>query len=285
MIHSSGEERRWLRRHGIAPRKRLGQNFLVRPDVAGRLAERMPIGERTEVVEIGAGGGALTRALLERGATVHAVEIDLRLVSLLEDRFRVPISEGRLRLHAGSILDLDPASLARKPGGRLYAAGNLPYAITTPILLWLLGARSRLDGAAVLVQREVADRLTSAPGDPAYGSLTVWISYHAGVGKLAGVRRGSFWPVPSVDSTLIALSFHRRPPVPLRRPEHLELTLRATFGKRRKMLRASLAHALGDPARAMEVLAGAGIDPERRPETLDLAEFAALANVAGPLLR
>jgi len=270
-------ERSWLRRHAVFPRKRLGQNFLVQPQVADRLVRAISLPPGTPVLEIGAGAGALTRALLDAGARVWAVEVDPRLVRVLEERFADPIRQGRMRVIAADILDLDPAGLPERPAGPIFLAGNLPYAITTPILLWAVERRRHFQGAAFLIQREVAERLTAPPGNRTYGSITVWIAYHGAVSRIATADPGAFWPVPQVDSSLIAIRFHEVPPVDLRDPARLENVLAAAFGQRRKMLRSSLARLLGPDA--PRILHAAGIDPMRRAETLSLEEFAAIARL------
>jgi 16S rRNA (adenine1518-N6/adenine1519-N6)-dimethyltransferase len=279
------EERGWLLHHAIHPRKSLGQNFLVQPQVATGLVRAMHVAPGAEVLEIGPGSGALTRALLDAGARVWAFEIDSRLCALLRERFAAAIEEGRLRLAGQSILEADPSFLEGSSGAPIYLAGNLPYAITTPILLWAIAHRARFSGGAVLVQREVAERLAAGPGSRVYGSITVWVGLHARVRKAVRVEPGAFWPVPNVDSSLITLEFHQVSPVDLPDPSALERVLSVAFGQRRKMLRSCLGAALGDPQRAAEFLAAAGIDPTRRAETLDLAEFAALARIAGDALR
>jgi len=279
------EERGWLLHHAIRPRKSLGQNFLVHPQVATGLVRSMHLVPGAEVLEVGAGAGAMTRALLDVGARVWAFEIDARLCALVRERFTGAIEDGRLRLHERNILGADPAALEGASGAPVHLAGNLPYAITTPILLWAIGHRARFSGGAVLVQREVAERLAARPGSRVYGSITVWIGLHARVRKIATVEPGAFWPVPKVDSSLISLEFHQQSPVDLPDPSALERVLSVAFGQRRKMLRSCFSAALGDPARAAALLAEAGIDPTRRAETLDLAEFAALARVAGDALR
>jgi 16S rRNA (adenine1518-N6/adenine1519-N6)-dimethyltransferase len=285
MMPGAQAERGWLIHHAIRPRKSFGQNFLVQPQVATGLVRAMHLGPGAEVLEVGPGSGALTRALLDAGARVWAFEIDPRLCELLRERFAEPLADGRFRLYEMSILEADPALLDGASGAPVHLAGNLPYAITTPILLWAIGHRSRFSGGAVLVQREVAERLAAGPGSRIYGSITVWIGYHARVRKAATVEPGAFWPVPKVDSSLITLEFHRAPPVELPDPSALERVLAVAFGQRRKMLRSVFGAALGDPARAGAMLLEAGIDPTRRAETLDLEEFAALARVAGEALR
>lgn len=279
------EERGWLLHHAIRPRKSLGQNFLVQPQVATGLVRAMHLAPGAEVLEIGPGAGAMTRALLDMGARVWAFEVDPRLCALLRERFADAIESRQLHLREQSILEVDPSCLDDASGSPVHLAGNLPYAITTPILLWAIGHRTRFSGGTVLVQREVAERLAAGPGSRVYGSITVWIGFHARVRKAVRVEPGAFWPVPNVDSSLITLEFHRVPPVDLPDPSALERVLTVAFGQRRKMMRSSFGAALGDPQRAAELLTAAGIDPTRRAETLDLAEFAALARVAGEALR
>jgi len=277
MMPAPEAERGWLRRHGIVPRKRLGQTFLVHPEVASMLVRAMAPPAGVPILEIGAGAGALTRALLETGSRVWAFEVDPRLVALLRERFAGALRDGQLHLCAQSILAADLAELPDLPSEPLFLAGNLPYAFTTPILLWAAGQRRFLSGGAVLIQKEVADRITAAPGSRTYGSITVWIAYHAHVERVVTVQPGSFWPVPQVDSTLITIRFHPAPPVDIPNPDCLQRVLAAAFGQRRKMLRSSLGAALGGPEQGERLLSRVGIDPRRRAETLSLEEFARLA--------
>ncbi len=277
-------ERDWLRRRGIVARKRLGQNFLVRAEMADSLLRAMEIPAGAAVLEIGPGAGALTRAILEGGHRVVACEIDPRLVELLEERFAREIADGRLEVRRGSILDLDPGPIALAVGGRVFLAGNLPYAITTPILLWAIAQKRHFCGAAVLVQREYADRATAPPGSRIYGSITVWLSFHAALRRLARIEPRAFRPAPKVDSALLGIRFHESPPHPLREPAWLERVLSASFGQRRKMLRSAIGSRLSGPSEAERLLMECGVDPRRRAETLDLEEFVRLADRIGPLL-
>jgi 16S rRNA (adenine1518-N6/adenine1519-N6)-dimethyltransferase len=283
-------ERSWLRRHSITPRKRLGQNFLVQPQAADRLVRAIGPAVEGDILEIGSGSGAMTRALLDGGARVWGVEIDPRLVLLLGERFRATIEAERLRIISADVLRLDPGALPGRLSGffgagshggissAIHLAGNLPYAITTPILLWTLENRSHFSGATFLIQREVAERLAAPPGSRAYGSITVWVGWHGVVTRLAGVEPGAFWPVPQVDSSLISIRFHPVPPAPDVDPGMIERVLSAAFGQRRKMLRSSLATLAGGDAE--RILVAAGIDPTRRAETLSIEEFGRLARAA-----
>jgi 16S rRNA (adenine1518-N6/adenine1519-N6)-dimethyltransferase len=205
-------------------------------------------------------------------------------VELLRERFAEAIREERLYVIPCSILDLDPGQLPGEPDRPLGLVGNLPYMITTPVVLWALERRRWFRAAAFLMQQEVADRMTAEPGGKTYGSISVWCAYYAEARQLTAVSPKSFWPVPAVNSRLVRFVFRETPPVHLREPRLLERVLSTTFGHRRKMLRSSIGEALGDRALAIRLIEHAEIDPTRRPETLSLAEFAALANTLGDAL-
>jgi 16S rRNA (adenine1518-N6/adenine1519-N6)-dimethyltransferase len=285
-------ERARLEAFGVQPRRRFGQNFLVDQRIAELIADRAGWPPQAPVVEIGAGGGALTRALLETGRPVWAVEIDRDLVRLLEERFAAEIAAGRLVVTGRDALELDAAALsafasgsasAAPPGGgsapaELWIAGNLPYTATTPLLLWTLRHAERLAGAVFMVQREYADRIVADPGSRTYGSITVFTRAHAGARSLLHVGRSSFWPRPGVESTVLELRFpHPRPFAGDVRA--LERVLRAAFGQRRKMLVNALAAGLGLPREETQSrVAALGLDPAARAERLDLKDFAALAS-------
>lgn len=285
MSEEQETEKGRLVRFGVRPRKQLGQNFLIHPSGAERLVRAMPVRAGDCVVEIGSGGGSLTRALLDVGCRVWGVEIDRGLQALLGERFVDEAAEGRFVLIGGDVLKTGIADFPGAPVTPLHVAGNLPYYATTDILLWTLRERRHVRTASFLVQREFAERIAAAPGGKAYSSLTVWIAYHAAARRVLSVAPGSFWPVPEVQSALVSLAFHTQPPHPLEDPARLEETLAWTFQHRRKMLRASLAAALGGPDRAAAALDRAGVAPERRPETLTLEEFVrltrAIAEVRG----
>jgi 16S rRNA (adenine1518-N6/adenine1519-N6)-dimethyltransferase len=236
----------------------------VQPQVADRLVRAISVEPDARLLEIGAGAGALTRALLDAGAKVWAIEVDPRLVLLLEERFASEIQGGRLHVLSGDILSMDPGTgtIPGPAGGPVRLVGNLPYAITTPILLWALAHRGAFRDAVFLVQREVAERLAASPGSRTYGSITVWASFHGAISKLATVEPGAFWPVPQVDSSLISIRFHEDPPVEAE-PALLERVLAAAFGQRRKMIRSSLAPLFGD--RAERILGEVGIDSTLPP--------------------
>lgn len=269
----------WLREAGIRPRKAWGQNFLINPRLASRLVDGWDLAPGTRVCEVGAGAGSLTLPLLARGARVVAVERDPALGELLRERARAECPEGELRLLTADILEQQlPALQAELPGaGAWVLVGNLPYAITTPILEWAARARAAYAWASFMVQREYGERLSAAPGSAAYGSLTLWVAYRFAVRRELSAGAANFWPRPKVDSVVLRLSPHRRPPVEVPGEAELERVVRAAFGQRRKMILGALAHGLQLPRERVErALSLAGIEARQRAETCDLAQFAAL---------
>jgi 16S rRNA (adenine1518-N6/adenine1519-N6)-dimethyltransferase len=259
-----------IRRHGLTADKRLGQHFLVDPAILARIAAAAEPLAGVTVVEVGAGPGGLTRALLATDAVrVVAVETDRRCVAALDEL--AAAAGGRLRVVAGDALALDRRELAAPPTA---IVANLPYNIATELIVRWLRAPAGLVRLVLLVQREVAARLAAAPGTAAYGRLSVLAQWAARVEALFELPPGAFRPPPKVHSRVVRLTPHREPPVPVRLAT-LERVTAAAFGQRRKMLRSSLKSLGRDPA---ALCAAAGIAPARRAETLTLAEFAALAD-------
>ncbi len=283
------DTRAWLRHHGIRPRRHWGQNFLVNPGVTERLVRGWDLGPDTGVLEIGSGAGALTMPLLARGLTVVAVERDRDLCALLARRRDAEggaHGAGDLRIIGQDVLTLEPSVELDRPGTprRWVLVGNLPYAITAPILKWTVRHRERFDWAALMMQREVAGRLLAVPGSGAYGSLTLWVGYHFRVERELAVGAANFWPMPKVESVVVRLTPHGEPPVGVPSAEAFERTVRGAFSHRRKMIAGSLARGLGlDREAATAALRTAGIDPRRRAETCSMEELAALTRelVAG----
>lgn len=262
-----------LRQYHVFPSKGLGQHFLVEPHVAEQVVAALALQPRETVLEIGAGFGALTAALVERGVTVIAVERDRRLVQALKDRFG---DRPDLRIAAGDILEMDWSTLAEGP---LVIAGNLPYVITSPVLDRLARHRDRVSRAVVTIQREVAERIAAEPGSKVFGALTVFVQTQFAPTLVADVSPKAFYPQPAVTSAIVRL-VPRDPP--LTQPgeaEPLTMVVQALFQRRRKtVLNGLLNPALGlTRDRALAFLQGAGVDPQARPETLPVAAFVALA--------
>ena len=247
------------------PRRRLGQHFLKDRSVVRRILAEASVGPEDRILEIGPGRGALTRDLAEAAGRVLAVEVDPELAERLAPH-------PHLEVVRADILEVDLEQLLA-PHDDWKVVANLPYYITTPILEKLLTeGKGRIQGMWVMVQKEVADRM-SARGTRESGSLSHFIQYHAETKTLFKVRPGSFQPPPEVDSAVVRLRVHRTPPVEASEAVLFRL-IRAAFETRRKTLRRSLAKVVPDPVGALEE---AGIDPTRRPETLTLEDFAALA--------
>jgi 16S rRNA (adenine1518-N6/adenine1519-N6)-dimethyltransferase len=260
-----------IARHGIAARKSLGQNFILDLNLTRRIARAAGPLDHATVIEIGAGPGGLTRALLAEGARrVIAVERDPRCLAALGEL--AAAYPGRLELVAGDALALDPVMLCEKP--RKIVA-NLPYNIATALLLRWLDRIRDYESLTLMFQREVALRLVAAPRSPAYGRLSVLVQWLTEPKILFDLPPRAFVPPPKVTSSVMGLTPRAAPLAPASKPV-LERVTAAAFGQRRKMLRSSL-KALGVPVEPL--LARTGIAPTARAEELSVAEFCALARV------
>lgn|GEM_PF-83894 len=267
-----------LAARGLAPRRRFGQNFLVRPELADRIVEHCHLKPDDVAVEIGPGAGALTGRLASRVRALVAVEKDEGLAALLRDE--AGEYPGVEIVHA-DFLEFDLAAVAERHGvAKLAVVGNIPYNVTTPILERLFEQRAVVRGAVLLVQKEYAERLAAAAGTPQYGALTLFARFHALLEPLMTIRSGAFWPRPDVDSMLVRFLLRETPPVEA--PEALLFRIiRGAFHMRRKQLMNTLQESLGLSGDKIERLCRhAGVVPQRRGETLTLEEFAKLARSA-----
>jgi 16S rRNA (adenine1518-N6/adenine1519-N6)-dimethyltransferase len=257
--------------HGLSARRSLGQNFLLDLNITRRIARAAGPLEGTTVLEIGPGPGGLTRALLEEGAAaVIAVERDDRCLAALEQV--AAVAGGRLHVMADNALEVDVAALAAQYG-TLRVVANLPYNISTPLLIRWLKRLSLFDRFVLMFQSEVADRLAAEPGSKAYGRLSVAAQWRCEVRPLFTLPPRAFTPAPKVSSTVVELTPRDRP-LAEADPDILEEVVAAAFGQRRKMLRAALKGTFADP---IAVLTGVGIAPEARAETVSIEGFCALA--------
>jgi 16S rRNA (adenine1518-N6/adenine1519-N6)-dimethyltransferase len=258
----------------VSKRKALGQHFLRDAGVARAIVDLVAPTPRDRVVEIGPGEGALTSELARRAGQVTALEIDRDLAAKLRAR-----GIERLAVLDADARTWDYGALARPEGGRVLVVGNLPYSVGKPILEALVTARTVIDEMALMLQREVAERLAAPPGSKVYGSLSVLTQLYCDVRLALRVPPGAFRPPPKVDSAVVHLRVLPAPRIPLADERRFHVVVRAAFSQRRKMLGNALAAGLALPLEAArETAAGAGIDPRRRAETLTIHEFGALAS-------
>jgi 16S rRNA (adenine1518-N6/adenine1519-N6)-dimethyltransferase len=260
---------------GLRPKKRLGQHFLSNRGVVEKILSRARFAESDVVLEVGPGQGALTLPLARQVSRVIAVEKDERLISVLEEKLeRAGISNVDL-IHA-DILRFD--FYKAQEGSRFQVIGNLPYNISSPFLEKLVENRRLVQRAVLMFQLEVAKRLTAEPGSKDYGALTLGVRYFAHPSVLLSVSKGSFYPVPKVDSMVLELDFSR--PFPRRAPdeEHFKRVVKAAFAHRRKTVLNSLSVSGLNRDGALHGLGLCGIDPGRRAEGLSMDDFLCLAS-------
>ncbi len=278
-LTSSSQVKQLLAEHGIHPKKRLGQHFLIDRNTLTRIVDACEATPDSNVLEIGPGLGVVTRELVERGARVVCVDIDPDMCAVLEQTVG---GLANVEVVNADFLEVElPDFFSERVNGSWCIVGNLPYYITSPILEKLIEAKSFVSRAVLMIQREVADRLRAAPGSDDYGSLSVFVQYHCIVESVMRVSKNVFYPVPDVDSEVIKLTLRPEPPVSVRDENLFFRVVRAAFGKRRKTLQNALSSSaeLGwDRDTATHALVSAGIDAGRRGETLSIGEFAAISN-------
>lgn len=264
-------------RFGLHPQKRYGQNFLIDVSVPRQLIEGAGITEADTVLEIGPGIGTLTQLLAESARQVVAVEIDSHLLPVLAETLSA--YQNVTVLHQ-DILKTDICTLADtySPGRPLQVAANLPYYITTPILLRLLEGHLPITRITVMIQKEVADRMAAGPGNKDYGALSLAVQYYAEVETICQVPPSAFIPQPGVDSCVISLRLRETPPVEVRDEAAFMRLIRAAFGQRRKTLANALNSASFDRGAVEGALAEMDLDPRIRGEALTLEQFAGLSD-------
>ena len=269
-------------KYGLRPSKSLGQNFITDRNVLGRIVDGAGISEDDMVIEIGPGLGILTAELAAKAACVTAIEIDGRLIPVLEETLA---DRGNVRIINGDILKTDIGKLineSREEGlftGKVHIVGNLPYYITTPIIMKLLEEKVPADSITVMMQKEVADRIRSAPGSRTYGAISAAVQYYCRVSKITDVPKEAFVPRPKVESTVLRLEPLKEEKISAKNDEMYLRCVKAGFAQRRKTLLNSLSSAGGmDKETVKKILEAEGIDPGRRAETLTVEEFAKIAD-------
>ena len=276
-----------LQKHHVTIQKKFGQNFLIDSRVLEKITEAAQIEKQDCVVEIGPGLGAMTQYLAERAGRVIAVEIDRALMPVLEDTLS---DYENVELINDDILKVDLRRLVEeKNGGRpVRVVANLPYYITTPIVMRLLEERLPFSSITVMVQKEVAQRMQAGPGGKDYGALSLAVQYYARAEVVAKVPPNCFLPRPGVESSVIRLTLYEEPPVSVQDEGLLFSLIRASFNQRRKMLINSLHNAPGlpfDKETVRSALLSMGVSENVRGEALTLAQFAQLSDLLGAAIQ
>lgn len=251
------------------PKKRLGQHFLTDRHYIDRIVAAIAPARADHIVEIGPGPGALTRPLLEKLDHLHVVELDRDLASAL----RTSTEAAHLTVHEADALEFDFNQLPAP----LRIVGNLPYNVSTPLLFHIASAAERMIDGVFMLQKEVIDRMVAEPDSAEYGRLSVMLQYRFAMRRLFLVPPGAFHPPPKVDSAIVRMVPLGADRLRARDEAHFAAVVLAAFGQRRKMLRNTLKSLCGEAA-----FTAAGIDPQRRAETLSVAEFVALADASVP---
>ena len=275
-----------LYKYGFRTRKKYGQNFLIDASVLERIAEAAGLAKEDHVLEIGPGIGTLTQVLAEKAADVTAVEIDDWLIPILGETLAdYPNAD----VEHMDFMEYDVAKWdASLTDGPRKAVANLPYYITTPVLMKLLTCGVRFENMLFMVQKEVAERILAAPGTKDYGALSLAAAYYAKVENVGTVSRACFLPSPAVESALLRLTMYEEPPVKVNDPEQMFRVIRASFNQRRKTLVNGIANFEGfsftreEASKALETI---GLPAAVRGETLTLAQFAELSDALGGLAK
>ena len=270
-----------LSRHGFRFSKSLGQNFLVNPGVCPRMAEECGASPETGVLEVGPGIGVLTAELAKRASRVVSIELDQRLLPVLDETLA---DFSNVKIVNGDVMKLDLAGLLAEefPGMEVVVCANLPYYITSPVIMRLLEEKLPIASLTVMVQKEAAERLCALPGSRQCGAVSAAVQYYAEPEVLFSVGRGSFVPQPNVDSAVIRFRIRKAPPVKVEDERAFFSLVKAAFGQRRKTVANSVSALLGLPKETVQrACEAAGVSPTARAEQLSMEQLAALSSAIG----
>jgi 16S rRNA (adenine1518-N6/adenine1519-N6)-dimethyltransferase len=265
-----------LKKYRIQPKKRLGQTFLFKRFVSEEIVRLANITDHDVVIEIGPGLGALTNPLALTGARIIGLEYDMALAARLQKVVREPTVE----IIRADALHFDYHTVFNKHATKLKIIGNLPYYLTSPLIFKFLTLRPIIHGMLVMMQKEVADRLTAQPGTRDYGTISIFTQLYCAVKKELTVTRDNFYPRPQVDSEIVSCTVREKPLVVITDEIFFEKLVRTSFMRRRKTLLNALKatdYFNRGKDRILEALTAVDIDPQRRPETLSIREFSELA--------
>ena len=274
------EETKFLmKKYNLTANKKLGQNFLVDSEAINSIVASANLTKKDMVIEIGSGLGTLTSMLIEKAGKVIAIELDDRMIKILGDRF---LLYDNFELINEDVLKVDLSSLIEKNSEfeNIKVVANLPYYITTPIIMKLLENRLKIESITIMIQKEVAERIVATPGSKLSGAITYSVHYYAEPEKIALVPNTSFIPSPEVDSEVIKLNIRKSPPVKIDNEKLFFNVIKASFMQRRKTLSNGLVNGgiVKNKAKAIEILKNMGLEENVRGEELTLEQFANLSN-------
>jgi 16S rRNA (adenine1518-N6/adenine1519-N6)-dimethyltransferase len=274
-----------LNAYNIRAKKNLGQNFLSDPSTARMIVNRGNITSKDVVLEIGAGLGALTLPVSHIAKKVFAVEKDKQIIDLLKTQL-LASDLSNVVLMDNNILDIDINALADEAKSKIVVIGNLPYNISSQILVKLIESRRNVSRAILMFQKELAQRITARPGCKDYSRLSVMLQYCAEIKSVATVKADLFFPKPKVDSEILEIKFKDKPDFPAGDEQFLFEVIKAAFGKRRKTLKNALSKSMLhiNVETALDALKCSGVDSRRRAETLTVSEFVNLSNCLNEVL-
>lgn len=274
-----------LGRHGFHFSKALGQNFIVNPSVCPRMAEESGIDENCGVIEIGAGIGVLTAELAKIAKKVVVIEIDTKLLPILDETLK---DFDNIEIINQDVLKTDLAALIKEKfdGMPVYVCANLPYYITSPVIMALLESRLPIEAVTVMVQKEAAQRICAPVGSRLSGAVTVAVDYYAHAQKLFDVSAGSFMPAPKVDSCVIRMDIRKTPEIKITDEELFFRMVHAAFGQRRKTAANSISAGSGIPKDAViRAIEECGFEPSVRAEGLTMHELAMLSEKISEIMK
>lgn len=271
-----GVIKRVMEKHGFNFSKALGQNFLINPTVCPRMAEMCGADENTGVIEVGAGVGVLTAELAKRAKKVVCVELDTRLLPVLDETL---CDFDNIEIVNADIMKIDLKALIEEKfkGLKVVVCANLPYYITSPVITLLLESNLPIEAVTVMIQKEAADRLCTPVGSRDSGAITVCTNYYSVPEHLFNVSRGSFMPAPNVDSTVIRLNIRKEPPVKVSDEKKFFKMVKAAFAQRRKTAVNSISSGMSvSKEKVAEAIVAAGLDANVRAEKLSMEELAVI---------
>lgn len=263
-----------LNQYGLRANKRLGQNFMINQDVIDQIVEKAEISDEDIIIEIGPGIGSLTKSLIQKAKKVIAIELDANMIDILKFRFG---TSDNLEIIYGDVLKTDIASLI-KDYKSVKVVANLPYYITTPIIMKLLEEKLNLKSITVMVQKEVGERICSTYKDKEYGAITISVQYYSSPKIIIDVPKENFLPSPEVDSCVIKLDLSEKPRVEVNDEKMFFKIVKGAFTQRRKTIQNSLTCTGKSREEVADILSKLNIDMKLRAENLSIEQFAQIAN-------